>query len=116
MPELDPFVVYGTPGGLVQRFGPGNIDLFQRPVVRNLDGSTSTVRSLSIDEEGKEVLIPTVVGDKVLPNKEAIEFYRKTGQHLGKFKDVESANAYAQYLHLTQAMQPSRDPFLGFLR
>lgn len=81
---------------------PGNIDLAARPVVTNADGSTSTVRSMSFEENGTEILVPTVIGDKVVSDQEAIEHYRKTGQHLGKFDTPEHATAYAERLHAAQ--------------
>lgn len=84
---------------------PGNINLHSRPVVRNADGSISTVRSASFsDEDGRNVLIPTVIeGRGVVPMDQAIQHYRQTGQHLGVFDTPENADAYAQSLHEMQA-------------
>lgn len=83
----------------------GNIDLKKRPVVNNPDGSYSTVRSMSFNEDGKEVLIPTVAADgsRILSEKEAIDQYHQSGQHLGKFGSPEQATAYAKQLHEQQA-------------
>lgn len=82
---------------------PGNIDLTKRPVVHNKDGSYSTVRSITIQTDKGYVLIPTVVGKKVVSNKSAIAHYRKTGQHLGIFTSEQSADQYATQLHDSQA-------------
>jgi hypothetical protein len=95
-----PLMVVGKPDGLVT---PGNIDLNARPIVKNKDGSVSTVRSMSItDDNGQVILIPTVIGDKVVSDGEAMEHYRKTGQNLGIFDSLESADSYAESLHQQQ--------------
>lgn len=86
--------------GLLEK---GNIDLNKRPVVRNSDGSISTVRSIGVNIDGKEVLIPTVSDDgKILSDEEAIKLYERTGKHLGKFNSVKAANIYAEQLHSEQ--------------
>lgn len=86
---------------------PGNIDLNARPVVRNSDGSISTVRSMSINVDGKEVLIPTVAedGSRTLSDEEAVQQFRRSGKHLGIFDTPENATAYANQLHTDQERQ-----------
>jgi len=89
--------------------GLGNIDLNNRPTVRNPDGSISTVRSESVNMDGREVLIPTVsdVGS-LLSTDRAVQQYKRTGKHLGKFDTPEQATAYARQLHLDQEKQYTR--------
>jgi len=81
---------------------PGTIDINNRPVVKNHDGSISTVRSMSFNDGQGEVLIPTVVGKRVVSEQEAIDHYYRTGQHLGVFETPEAATDYANHLHLQQ--------------
>lgn len=85
---------------------PGNIDLNRRPVVRNPDGSISTVRSMSINVDGREYLIPTVSEDgRVLDDEDAIDLFMNTGRHLGAFDTPEQATRYAERLHQQQEKQ-----------
>lgn len=92
----------------------GNIDLSKRPVVKNPDGSISTVRSMSFNEDGREILVPTVSPDgKLLDEDQAIDLYHRTGQHLGMFDNPDDATAYAQTLHSQQEQmyaQPQEAP------
>lgn len=82
---------------------PGNVDLAKRPVVKNQDGSISTVRSMSFNEDGKEILVPTVSPDgRIMSDDEAIDFYHKTGQNLGVFASPDAATKYAETLHNQQ--------------
>lgn len=86
-----------------KKYGYGNIDLTNRPIVRNADGSISTIRSMSFNEDGKEILVPTIVNGEVVSDDEAIQHYRNTGEYLGKFDTIEQADKYAEQLHSEQA-------------
>lgn len=84
--------------GLVEA---GNIDLANRPLVP-FEGDIATVRSMSFNDGKQEVLIPTVVGNAVLSDEDAVNHYYETGQHLGKFETPRAATRYAIRLHKDQ--------------
>lgn len=87
-------------GGMLQS---GNIDLAHRPDVANADGTHSSVRSMSFEDNGREVLIPTVSEDgRVMSDEEAIQQYYATKRHLGQFDNPGHATAYAERLHSQQ--------------
>jgi len=106
------------PAGMIEQ---GNIDLTNRPVVRNADGTVSTVRSISVEIDGQEVLIPTVSDEgRILSDEEAVQQYRRTGKHLGKFSSVKAANRHARRIHQEQERlvtakggARSGDPYVG---
>jgi GH24 family phage-related lysozyme (muramidase) len=88
------------------------LDPLQQKPVQNADGSISTVRTIGIEDQGKEVNIPTVPpeGGKIMSNAEAEQRYRDTGKHLGKFDSVEAAGAAAEKLHQDEASRISEQP------
>lgn len=81
----------------------GNIDVSKIIPVNNKDGSKSTVKTISVGIDGQEVLIPTIIGGKVVSEEKAIETYLRTGNHLGKFKTEKDATAFAKKLHEKEA-------------
>ena len=97
----------------------GNIDLNNRPVVKNRDRSISTVRSITITEGNTAVVIPTVIkkpngSGVIVGDQQAIRHYQRSGQHLGKFSNIRDADTYAQNLHNQQAVQyPNSGKSLG---
>ena len=82
-------------------FGDGNINLNDRKVVLNKDGTFSTEESITISEGDVDVLIPTIVNGKKLSDKQAIAHYEKTGEYLKK-GSPEEVEKYAEELHKRQ--------------
>ena len=87
---------------------PGNIDTSKRRAVKLPGGDYGTVRSMGINDNGKEVLIPTIgprgenwSGPK--GEQRARDHYKTTGQHLGKFNSVAASNTAGQRLHEIEA-------------
>lgn len=105
--QLKGYTELGAADRELGQYGAGNIDLYSRPQLKNADGSISTVQSITINEDGKEIVIPTIAfGDGGTPyrmsDQQAIAKYHATGEYLGKFDTQAEAEAYAQKLHLAQ--------------
>ena len=79
---LDPFGKYGR----------GNIDLNNRPVKRNADGSISTEYSTTVGFDDRVELLPTIIGGKEVSEEDAIQHYLKTGETLGSFNTGKEAD------------------------
>jgi hypothetical protein len=75
-------------------------------MVKNEDGSTSTVRTIGIGTKDGEVVIPTVHPDGyIMSDEEAIERYKKTGESFGTFDTPEDASAYSVMIHNDHAQK-----------
>ena len=86
----------------IGRWGMGNIDLNNRIVVHNPDGSISTELSITVEYDGLQFLIPTVCAGEIVSEEDAIAYFEDTGEYLGIFNTVEEAEDYADRLHLRQ--------------
>jgi hypothetical protein len=112
---VQPLYTLGRPDGLKKE---GNLNLNNRPIVHNADGSLSTEYSISFGTDDGEVLVPTVVDGKFLtPDgkkppegsqaekdmfEAAKQHYRETGENMGVFDTPEHADTYANQVHNRQ--------------
>ena len=80
-----------------------SLDLNSRIPVKNDDGTISTEESITIEEDGVFVNIPTIVKGARVSEEKAIDNYHKTGEHLGKFTELKDAEEYAKFISETQA-------------
>ena len=98
---------FPPPKGIMPPNGySGNINLTHRPKFKQTDGSISTVNSMSINMDGKEILIPTIAikngNPAQLTPDEAIALFNATGKHLGMFDTPEEATKMANAIHKQQ--------------
>jgi hypothetical protein len=84
---------------------PANLPFGVTSLVKNDDGSVSTVRTISVGVDGGEALIPTVYDNRAHSNAEAIERYQRTGKHFGVYPNIAAADAAAQRLHESHAQK-----------
>lgn len=126
--------------GLLKR---GNVDVNHRPIVKNDDGTSSTIFSVTvpIGKDGKSrkwddpgitgyALVPSLANGRFLTpdgkkpdenNKEAMQkledaatdHYDKTREHLGIFKSDKDADTYAGQTHAWLPDNTSRQVYAG---
>ena len=97
-----PATLYPTSGPLPVI--PGNIPLTARPLIKNANGSTSTLLTSSFNDGFHEVCYTPIINGRIYKDADARKYYLTTGQHLGKFASGNIADAvtYAQNLHTIQ--------------
>lgn len=78
---------------------PGNIQWYGRPSVPMPGGRHGTVYSASREENGQEVLYPTIYDGKLHNDNDAWQHYKQTGEHMGKFGSIADADKYATQYH-----------------
>ena len=88
---------------LLEQFPEGGPPMGERPIdksrpkIDNGDGTFSTERTITIEADGKQFLIPTIVGGKHLSNDEAIRLWRSgKNKEVGVFNTPEEAEQAAQ--------------------
>lgn len=100
---------------------PGNIDLDNRPVVRDQkdkrEYSTVSTATFGIDESGDEngktVLLPTIVNGKRVSEKEAFNHFKETGEHMGIFSTRAAADKFDEQLHQDKGWIGERNKWPG---
>jgi hypothetical protein len=117
----------GLPATLYPSSGPtplvaGNITLTSRPLVKNTDGSISTLLSSYFNDGANEVVYTPVINGRIYSDTDARDYYLTTGKHLGKFASGNTANAitYIQNLNTIQetwlnlvTYGPAPVPYIG---
>jgi hypothetical protein len=89
--SLPPVPAGGTPHDL------------SKPVLQNPDGTWSTEKTITIETDGKHVVLPTIVNGKDVGAKRAAALY-KAGElePVGTFDSAAAAESYAQARHLEE--------------
>jgi hypothetical protein len=82
----------------------GNINLLYRPLIKNEDGSISTLLTSSFNDGFNEVLYTPIINGTIYSDEDAQQHYLTTGEHLGKFAsgNISDAETYAENLHTIQ--------------
>ena len=88
----------------------GNMYLKTRPRINNPDGSFSTIRSMGVEKDGQEYVIPTIYDGAQHKPKQAYDRFVNTGRHLGTANNPQESTAYAKRLsnHMGSVPEPER--------
>jgi len=88
------------------------MNVSKRKPFKNKDGSLSTVRSMSFSTEKGEVLVPTIKARRgqtyPISERQAIDDYKRTGKHLGIYKDSSYATEASISLHEKEARRVAK--------
>jgi hypothetical protein len=109
-------VEIGSAQGIPYVLQGRNIDVSNLPQVPNRipgEGGISTVRSMGTNINGEEVLLPTVINGQLANTedeaaRQALEYYRRTGRHLGKYITPAASENAAELLHEREALRTGR--------
>jgi peptidoglycan hydrolase-like protein with peptidoglycan-binding domain len=67
-----------------------------RPSYKDESGNRRSEYKMGFNIDGKETVVPTVVGGRQLSEDEAVARYRKTGLHMGQYNTPEEADYAAR--------------------
>jgi len=82
---------------------PGNVDLYNRPLIQMPGGKSGSVYSMSFGTPQGEVLVPQISDDgRLMSPNEAIANFHKTGKHLGIFRNPKEADAFGKKISRDQ--------------
>ena len=93
-PGVPPLPQQPQPSNALLDHGRRNVASGQ--VVRNPDGTVSTIRSITVTFDGVPTLIPTVWDGKIVSGDEAVRRARMAKVRWPTFKTIEEANAAAR--------------------
>ena len=90
---------------LERKITPPTLDVKKQPIIKNNDGTVSTVRSIGVGTNSGVVVLPTVDRklNKIVNPQTAINNYIKSGEHLGIYPNEKIANLAAQAISRNEA-------------
>lgn len=68
-----------------------------KPLIKNPDGSISTERTITFEQEGKHYVLPTIVNGKELTDAQALDLFDAgENEPVGVFDTAEEADKFAK--------------------